>query len=205
MDDFYRTIEKPTEGLFRDRNSKFLAFGFPVVTADQVTDILTTLRKKYHDARHHCYAYRIGPQKDLFKFNDDGEPSGTAGKPIYNQIVANDLSDVLVVVVRYFGGTLLGTGGLINAYKSATAEMFLNASFVIKYISECYLLEFPYEKMNAVMKILKEENLIPLEPVYDESCSLKVLIRKGRAGGFLQKSSVFKEINIQICKQEENH
>lgn len=205
MDDFYRTIEKPAEGLFRDRNSKFLAFGFPVGTAGQVTDILTTLRKKYHDARHHCYAYRIGSQKGVFKFNDDGEPSGTAGKPIYNQIVANDLSDVLVVVVRYFGGTLLGTGGLINAYKSATAEMFLNASFVIKYISTCYLLEFPYDKMNAVMKLLKEEDLIPIEPVYGESCSLKVLIRKGRVGGFIQKSSVFKEINIQICEQEENH
>lgn len=205
MDDFYRTIEKPAEGLFRDRNSKFLAFGFPVSAPDQIPDILTTLRKKYHDARHHCYAYRIGPHKDLFKFNDDGEPSGTAGKPIYNQIVANDLSDVLVVVVRYFGGTLLGTGGLINAYKSASAEMFLNASFVVKYIETCYLMEFPYEKMNVVMKILKEENLIPLEPMYGESCSLKVHIRKGRTEGFLKKTSVFKEINLQICKQEENH
>jgi uncharacterized YigZ family protein len=200
MEDAYRTLEKPTEGLFRDRNSRFIAFGYPVDHITQVSDLLIQVRKKYHDARHHCYAFRIGPKKDQYKLNDDGEPSGTAGKPIYNQIVAYDLTDVLIIVVRYFGGTLLGTGGLIHAYKSATVDMLMNANILIKYMEDCYLLKFPYDKLNVVMKILKEENLIPGDPVYAENCHMKVQIRKNSTARFLQKMAAVKEITTEICK-----
>jgi uncharacterized YigZ family protein len=200
MDDAYRTLEKPAEGMFRDRNSRFIAFGYPVENIHQVSDILIQVRKRYHDARHHCYAYRIGSKKDQYKLNDDGEPSGTAGKPIYNQIVANDLTDLLVIVVRYFGGTLLGTGGLINAYKTATSDMLMNASILVKFVEDCYLVEFPYDKLNVVMKILKEENLNPLEPVYAENCKVKINIRKSGTARFLQKIAVHKEIYTVMYK-----
>jgi uncharacterized YigZ family protein len=122
MEDSYRTFEKPAEGFYRDRNSRFLAFAYAVESVEQVNEILALLRKKYHDARHHCYAYRINPEKEQYRMNDDGEPSGTAGRPIYNQLVSNNLINALIVVVRYFGGTLLGTRGLINAYKSAAGD-----------------------------------------------------------------------------------
>ena len=115
--------------MFRDRNSRFLAFGFPVETMAEINDIIAGIRKKYHDARHHCYAYRLGHAKEIFRMNDDGEPSGTAGKPIYGQLLSYDLTNILVIVVRYFGGTLLGTSGLINAYRSATVDMLSKATF----------------------------------------------------------------------------
>lgn len=198
MEDAYRTLEKPADGLFRDRNSRFLAFGFPVENLDQVNDILAMARKKYHDAKHHCYAYRLGYKKEIFKMNDDGEPSGTAGKPIYNQILAHDLTNILVIVVRYFGGTLLGTGGLIHAYKTAAGDMLQKASIIQKYIEDCYHLSFPYEKLNAVMKILKDEELVVLKPLYGQHCSLQVLIRQSSSSRVTQKFSLLKEINIQM-------
>ncbi len=123
MDDSYKTLESPAEGTYREKGSRFLAFGFPVQNEEEIRNILASLRKKYHDARHHCYAYRLGTTGEAYRVNDDGEPSGTAGKPILGQLLSNNLTHVLVVVVRYFGGTLLGTGGLITAYRSATADM----------------------------------------------------------------------------------
>lgn len=189
MEDTYRTFEKPAEGMFRDRNSRFLAFGFPVDHPEQVQEILTRIRKKYHDARHHCYAYRIGISHESFRINDDGEPSGTAGKPIYNQILAHNLTNVIIIVVRYFGGTLLGTGGLINAYKSATAEMIDKASIVERFVEDTLRLIFSYDKMNAVMKLLKEESLIPGKPLCDAECSMLVPVRKSLSEHLLQKLS----------------
>ena len=182
MEDSYRTIDKPAQGMFRDRNSRFLAFGYPVRSVEEIDYMLNSLHKKYHDARHHCYAYRLGFKKDVFRMNDDGEPSGTAGKPIYNQLLSNDLTDILVVVVRYFGGTLLGTGGLINAYRSATTDMLSKALIVIKYVEDHYMLRFPYESLNMVMKLLKEEDLVPLQPVFDAQCTMEVAIKRGQSG-----------------------
>jgi uncharacterized YigZ family protein len=179
MEDSYRTIEKPAEGDYREKGSRFLAFGFPVENEEEIGIILTGIRKKYHDARHHCYAYRLGSRKDIFRVNDDGEPSGTAGKPIYGQLLSNDLTNVLVVVVRYFGGTLLGTGGLIVAYRSATANMLSHANLVTRHVEVKLNLSFPYEVLNNVMKILKDEALVPENPDYSTRCSMFVKVREG--------------------------
>lgn len=197
MVDTYYTIEKPAEGVFKDRNSRFMAFGYPVENIDQVNERLLYLRKKYHDARHHCYAYRLGSEAGIFRMNDDGEPSGTAGKPIYNQILAHNLTNVLVVVVRYFGGTLLGTGGLVNAYKMSTAAMIENALIIARYIEEKIELAFPYDKLSAVMRIIKEESLVPLNPVYDANCRLTLSIRKSSSEKMAQKLSAVSGVEIK--------
>jgi uncharacterized YigZ family protein len=177
MDDSYKTIESPAEGAYREKGSRFLAFGFPVQNEEEIRDILAGLRKKYHDARHHCYAYRLGLTGETYRINDDGEPSGTAGKPIHGQLLSNNLTHVLVVVVRYFGGTLLGTGGLITAYRSATADMLSHANFVVRLVEVRVKLSFPYDMLNAVMKILKEESLSPGEADYNTMCTLVVKVR----------------------------
>jgi uncharacterized YigZ family protein len=178
MEDSYRSLEKPAEGMFRNRSSRFLAFGFPVETIAEINDIVCGIRKKYHDARHHCYAWRLGHTKDRFRVNDDGEPSGTAGKPIYGQLLSYDLTNTLVIVVRYFGGTLLGTSGLINAYRSATVDMLSRAILVTKFVEDHFRVCFPYEKLNLVMKVLKEENIAPIQPEYDALCILNIAIRR---------------------------
>ncbi len=193
-DDTYRSLERTAEGIFRDRNSRFLAFGFPVSTSEEISSILEGIRKKYHDARHHCYAYRLGIAKDIYRMNDDGEPSGTAGKPIYGQLVSYDLTDTLVVVVRYFGGTLLGTGGLIHAYRSATDSMLSQASIIDKFVEDHYQISFPYERLNAVMRILKDENVIPLHPEYAADCTMHLTIRKSLSEKVAARLSVIPEL-----------
>jgi uncharacterized YigZ family protein len=203
MEDSYKTLRQPAEGQFRDRNSRFLAFGFPVENPAQANEILTGIRKKYHDARHHCYAWRIGVKPENSRMNDDGEPSGTAGKPIYNQIVSHNLTSVLVIVVRYFGGTLLGTGGLINAYKTATADMLSKAVVIEKFLESSYQLIFPYEKLSAVMKLLKEENLVPLEPVYEAACTMKVSVRQSLSHLVLERLSLIGEVKTESLQTED--
>jgi len=178
MDDSYRTLEKPAEGVYRDRGSRFLAFGFPVRNEQEIRDILATIRKKYHDARHHCYAYRLGSRNEVYRVTDDGEPSGTAGRQIYGQLLSHSLTNVLVVVVRYFGGTLLGTRGLINAYRLSTADMLSGASIVTRLLEAGLKVQFPYEILNPVMKILKEEMLVPADPAYEETCSMTLSVRE---------------------------
>lgn len=195
--DAYRTIAQPAEGTFRDRNSRFFAFGYPVTSVDEAHDNLENLRKKYHDARHHCYAYRIGAETEQTRMNDDGEPSGTAGKPIFNQILSHQVTNILIVVVRYFGGTLLGTGGLINAYKSATADMFEHAVIVDRFIEQTIQLKFPYEKLNGIMRILKDEDLIPVNPVYEMDCTMQLHIRKGSYEKVVHKLSAIGDIHIK--------
>jgi uncharacterized YigZ family protein len=178
MNDSYKTLESPAEGTYREKGSRFLAFGYPVHNVEEIRNILASLRKKYHDARHHCYAYRLGPTGEIYRVNDDGEPSGTAGKPIHGQLLSNNLTHVLVIVVRYFGGTLLGTGGLITAYRSATADMLSQATFIVRLVEVKVRLFFPYDMLNAVMKILKEESLTPGEADYSTMCTLIVKVRK---------------------------
>jgi uncharacterized YigZ family protein len=178
MDDSFRTLEKPAEGGYREKGSRFIAFGFPVKHENEIKSILAAIRKKYHDASHHCYAYRLGHRNELYRVNDDGEPSGTAGRPIYGQLVSNDLTNVLVVVVRYFGGTLLGTRGLINAYRSATLNMLARAAVVTQMVEVKLRLIFPYEMLNLVMKILKDEAISPDTPVYESTCSMVLMVRE---------------------------
>ena len=172
FEDTYQTIEKYAEGTFRDRGSKFIGRAYPVNSEGEAKSILSDIRKKYHDANHHCYAYRIGFDKSIFRNNDDGEPSGTAGKPILGQINSFALTNILVVVVRYFGGTLLGTSGLINAYKTATEDALRNAEIIERTLHDYYLLTFPYVAMNDIMKILKDENAGQSDQRFLLECSL---------------------------------
>ena len=178
--DTYRSIKKNSSGIFRDRGSKFLAFAYPVYSVEEIKSILGNLRKKYHDARHHCYAYRLGAEKTEYRTNDDGEPSSSAGKPIFGQIQANDLSNILIVVVRYFGGTLLGVGGLINAYRSAAASALQSASIVEGVESDIIVIRFPYALTNDIMKIIDQEKMKIREQEFTDNCKLEVLVRKSR-------------------------
>ena len=176
MNDLFRTISSPTRGSFKDRGSKFLAFAYPVCDEKEIRVHLDTLRKDYHDARHHSYAWRLGAEKEHYRVNDDGEPSGSAGKPILGQMQSKDLTDILVVVIRYFGGTLLGVGGLINAYRSATADAFDQARITECRVEERMQLEFGYERMNAVMKSLKDLQLKLDDQQFDMDCSLTLRV-----------------------------
>lgn len=177
----YKTIKNRSEGIFKDRGSKFLAFAFPVSTEDQIKEITDNLRREYHDARHHCYAWRLGADMEHFRANDDGEPSGTAGRPVLGQIQKYELTDILIVVVRYFGGTLLGTGGLINAYRSAATDAIEQAEIITKDVKMRYEVKFPYSAMNDVMKVLKEEQADQLSQDFDMDCSILVSIPLERA------------------------
>ena len=177
LDDTYRTIAAPAEGLYKDKGSKFLSFAIPVGSEEEVKQHMERLKKEYFDARHHCYAYVLGPKGETFRANDDGEPSGTAGRPIHGQILSAGLTDVLVVVVRYFGGILLGTSGLITAYKEATRDALSQAQVKECTVDQRYRIEFDYLSMNSVMKLLKEYSLVPQNQQYDMDCSLEVDLR----------------------------
>jgi uncharacterized YigZ family protein len=185
--DAYESIAAPSEGLFKDNGSRFIALAYPVETEEQVKTIVAGLRKQYHDARHHCYAYRLGYKGDVFRSSDDGEPSGSAGRPILGQIDSAGLSDVLVVVVRYFGGIKLGIPGLIRAYKTSTADALSQAQKVEKVAGVWLRVSFGYESMNAVMKVLKEMDLPQRAQDFGEQCSLEVRVRLSALDSFREK------------------
>jgi len=176
--DEFLTIANSSEGIYKEKGSKFLAFAFPVESEDQAKQHLDELKNQYHDARHHCYAYLIGPEMDIHRMNDDGEPSSTAGKPIFGQIRSHNLTNILIVVVRYFGGTLLGTSGLIRAYKSAAGDALNNAKIIKKTIQSFYQIRFDYSLMSSVEKILHDLDLRPREKTFEAACIYKVGIRK---------------------------
>jgi uncharacterized YigZ family protein len=177
MEDTYKTISKPAQGLFKDKGSKFISYAYPIESEDEVRNIVQILKKEHHSARHHCYAWRLGYEKLLFRANDDGEPSSTAGKPILGQIQSYDLTNILIVVVRYFGGTLLGVSGLINAYRNAAQDVLNQAEIVEKLVEKQLHIEFEYGVMNEVMKIFKDEKLPQNEPQFDLKCQIKTQIR----------------------------
>ena len=196
VQDQYKSIAAPSEGLFKDNGSRFIALAYPVETEEEVKAIVAGLRKEYHDARHHCYAYRLGYKGDVWRASDDGEPSGSAGRPILGQIDSLGLSDVLVVVVRYFGGIKLGIPGLIRAYKTSTADALGKATLVQKVATVRYSVEFDYLAMNPVMKVLKDLGLQPQAQNFGEACSLEVAVR-------LSAQTVFKEKLENIAKLKE--
>lgn len=175
--DTYRSIASPAQGIYKELGSKFLAFAYPVETEDEAKKILAQLRKEYFDARHHCYAWRLGLGGERYRMNDDGEPSSTAGRPIHGQLLSQDLSDILVVVVRYFGGTKLGVPGLIRAYRSATQDALANAAIVEKIAAEHFTVSFGYLRMNEVMKVLKDLGITPLKQEFDLECRIEVRVR----------------------------
>ena len=176
--DTYRTIKALSEGAYSEKRSKFLAFAIPVRSVDEVKQLVAEYQKKYYDARHVCYAYMLGAERKEFRANDNGEPSGTAGKPILGQINSNELTDILIIVVRYFGGVKLGTSGLIVAYRIAAAEAIAAAEIIEKTVDEEVTFFFEYPFMNDVMRIVKEENPAIVAQGYDNDCSMTLRIRK---------------------------
>lgn len=186
-DDTYKTIADPSEGFFKDRGSKFFAFAYPVRNEEEIKQLLLKLRELHPKAVHHCYAWRLGLDKNCFRANDDGEPSGSAGRPILNTLYSAQVTNLLVVVVRYFGGTLLGVPGLINAYKVSTEEALNHAEIVEKNVTEHYLLTYPYEKMNSVMRMVKEMGLTTYDQQFDMECQLKAEVRQAYKSEFMQR------------------
>ena len=177
--DTYLTILSPSEALYKDKGSKFYAFAYPVQTIEQIKEILAEKRKEYYDARHVCYAYMLGYERDVFRANDDGEPSGTAGRPILGQINSSNLTDILIIVVRYFGGTLLGTSGLIQAYKTSATEAIAAATIEERIVEKTFVSKFGYQDLNAVMRILKDFNLAIVNQIQEMDCTLYFRIRLG--------------------------
>ena len=198
IQDSYKSIAAEARGLFKDNGSRFIAHAYPVETEEEVKEIVAALKKEYYDARHHVYAYRLGYQGDKFRANDDGEPSGSSGRPVLGQIDSNGLSDILVVVVRYFGGIKLGIPGLIRAYKTATADAIANAEIVEKIASKMYRVHFGYMSMNSVMKVFKDMGLEQKNQQFDMECSLETKVRLSQVGTFLEKMA-----DVEGCHVEE--
>lgn len=182
----YRTIAKESEGLYKEKGSRFIALAYPVRTEEEVKQHVADVKKKYYDARHHCYAYILGANKDAYRMNDDGEPSGTAGRPIHGQLLSKDLTDTLIIVIRYFGGIKLGVSGLINAYKTAAKDALDNNTIVEKFVEEDYQLHFPPLSMNKVMQLLKRETVKITDQQYDTDCIIRFTVQKRDADNLLE-------------------
>lgn len=187
FDDTYLTIEKPAEGIYRDRGSKFLAFAYPINGENTLKDIIARLKAAHPKANHHCWAMRLGTDRAVFRINDDGEPSGTAGRPILNTLLLHNITNVLVVVIRYFGGTLLGVPGLINSYKSATEVAISQAIIVEKNVKDIYTIQFDYLQMNEIMRIVKDDGLTVTGQLFDTLYSISIAIRKTHVTQILAK------------------
>ena len=198
VSDCFKSISGLSTGLFKDNGSKFLAFAYPVTSEEEIKSIIQELKKEYYDARHHCYAYRLGHTGATWRMNDDGEPSSTAGRPIYGQILSAQLSDILVVVVRYFGGIKLGVPGLIRAYKTSTADAIANAEIVEKIASKMYRIHFGYMGMNSVMKVLKDMGLEQKNQKFDMECSIDTSVRLSLVESFEERMA-----DVEGCRIEE--
>ena len=200
FDDTYRTIAEPADGIFRDKGSKFIAYAYPFRDENKLKEIIAQLKAEHPKARHHCWAYRLTPDRSIFRVNDDGEPSGTAGRPILNVLLSQDITNVLVVVVRYFGGTLLGVPGLINAYKTATQEAIDVAEVVERTVNDVYAVHFDYLQMNDVMKIVKEYDLKVLSQNFDTSCTIHVEMRKLQVNEVVGKFETIEGIEVNYLR-----
>jgi uncharacterized YigZ family protein len=196
FEDTYLTIAKPAEGLFRDRGSKFLAFAYPVNNDAELKNIIAKLKAEHPKANHHCWALRLGADRSVFRLNDDGEPSGTAGRPILNTLLSHNITNILLVVTRYFGGTLLGVPGLINAYKCAAEDALKNAEVIEKTVNDIYTIAFHYLQMNEVMKIIKDEGLQIINQNFDNECVIQVSIRQTRVNGALFKVNKITPVKV---------
>lgn len=194
--DTYQTITQTSEGIFRDKGSKFIAYAYPIKSETDVKELVAKLRAEHPKARHFCWALRLSPDRNVFKLNDDGEPSGTAGRPILNSLLSADVTNILVVVVRYFGGTLLGVPGLINAYKTATVEALNAAEITTKTVNDVYELEFDYLMMNDVMRIMKDEQLNIIKQNFDTYCALTFEVRKANLNQVIKKLDKIEGLKI---------
>ena len=194
--DSYKSIASEARGLFKDNGSRFIAHAYPVETEEEVKEIVAALKKEYYDARHHVYAYRLGHLGDKFRANDDGEPSGSSGRPVLGQIDSNELSDILVVVVRYFGGIKLGIPGLIRAYKTSTADALANAEIIEKIASKRFRISFGYMNMNDVMKVMKDMGLEQKNQKFDMECSIDTNVRLSQVDTFLERMGDVEGCNV---------
>ncbi|MDI9878319.1 YigZ family protein [Flectobacillus longus] len=197
FEDTYKTITGSAEGLFKDKGSKFFAYAYPIEDESEVKELVEQLKKEHFKAVHHCYAYRLGQDRTNFRVNDDGEPSGSAGKPILNVLLSKDITNILVVVVRYFGGTLLGVPGLINAYKTATQEALVNAEIIEKTVNEIYEVRFEFVQMNDVMKVVKEFGLKVKNQLFDNQCTLQLEFRRNMTNQIIGKLEKIEPIEIE--------
>lgn len=187
FNDTYQTISKPAEGVYKDRGSKFLAYAYPLSSDSEVKEIIAALKSQHTQARHHCWALRLSHDTSVWRIQDDGEPSGTAGRPILNTLLSFGLTDIMVVVVRYFGGTLLGVPGLIHAYKQATVDALSNAEIIEKTINSVYDIRFAYSTMNDVMRVIKNESLNIRDQQYDNICTIRLEIRQSAEDRVLER------------------
>jgi uncharacterized YigZ family protein len=197
FDDTYKTIKSVAGGIFRDKGSKFIAYAYPIKEETEVKEIINRLKSEHPKARHFCWALRLSPDRNVFKINDDGEPSGTAGRPILNTLLSADLTNLIVVVVRYFGGTLLGVPGLINAYKSATVSALDESEQCVSTINDVYQLNFDYLSMNAVMRILKDEQLPIIAQQFEDNCQLTFEVRKSSLNSVLGKLEKIESVKLK--------
>ncbi len=198
MEDTYLTITERTEGEYAEKKSKFLSFAFHVESTDEVKDIVAEYKKKYYDARHVCYAYMLGSKRETFRAVDDGEPSGTAGKPILGQINSAQLTDILIIVVRYFGGIKLGTSGLIEAYRAATADVIQHATIEERTVNSIVRVTYDYALMNQVMRVVKEEEPIVRLQDFQMECVLELEIRNSKLEGLLNKLRLIREAKVEV-------
>lgn len=200
FDDVYKTIDSPSEGIFRDKGSKFIAYVRPFRDETMLKEALAEVKTLHPKARHHCWAYRLTPDRTIFRINDDGEPSGTAGRPILNVLLSLELTNLIVIVVRYFGGTLLGVPGLINAYKSATQEACAEAEIIEKTVNDTYTVAFDYLQMNDVMRITKDFDLNILNQEFDTRCKVTLEIRKSHVNQVISKLEMLSDVQIAYLR-----
>jgi uncharacterized YigZ family protein len=198
--DSYKTTKSPSEGLFKDKGSKFLAFAYPFENEFEIKKIIEPLRKEHFKAVHFCYAYRIGLDKNNYRVNDDGEPSGSAGRPILNVLLSKEITNILVVVVRYWGGTLLGVPGLINAYKSATEEAIVNSEIIEKTVNDVYQVTFDYVQMNDVMKVVKDFDLKIRNQQFDNQCVIEIEFRQSISSQVIGRFEEIDEIEVEFLR-----
>ena len=198
MKDTYKSItEASEEVIFKDKNSKFYGYAYPIKSEEDVKDIIDDLKKKHHQARHWCYAWQLGKEEHQFRANDDGEPSNSAGMPIYGQIQSFDVTNILIVVVRYFGGVKLGVGGLINAYKTSAQMALENSNILKRTIDELYVLKFDYPEMNVVMRIIKEHNLNVIDQKLALDCQVFISVRKKDSQSIFEKFEATYKVEIK--------
>ena len=194
----FKTIKTPSEGVYKEKGSKFIAFAIPINSEIQFKEGLSRIKKNYHDAGHHCYAFRIGPEGKLFRYSDDGEPNNSAGKPIYGQLLSFGVTNVSVIVIRYFGGTKLGVGGLITAYKEAAKDALNNAKIIKKEITEVLTIDFKYESMNSIMGIVKAFDLEIAEQQFELDCIIKLNCPKRNKLQLEDKLKLIQNINFKF-------
>ena len=194
----FKTISEESEGLFKDRGSKFIGIACPVQSEEDFKAFQQRIKKKYHDARHHCYAFRMGHEGKLYRYSDDGEPSSSAGKPIYGQLLSHEITNVAIIVVRYFGGTKLGVGGLINAYREGAKEALQNNDIITKEIFVEVIFNFGYDHMNAVMNATKTYNLDILDQQFTDSCMLKAHCPLSQLEAMTNKFELIHEVELKV-------